>query len=205
MHADSGGSPPPPPDRLPGTDAHGAPLVYFDGPLPTGWVSTSGPGSWDDTIRDAILYEHQRQQLRSSFVEQIRGWKPGTIVDLTELADPAALNLIRRFLRLARKEAVHPIQSCFKAAGLVTPIRPRATARKLHCWPLFVEYSWALLMPGGQLALQVPPDEYASIVTADASTTLTVAGINAPSPYGLTAEAVAETLISWCHTHRIRW
>ena len=205
MHADSGGSKPSPSDRLTGTDAQGAPLVYFDGPLPTQWVAGGGPGSWDDTIRDAILYEHQRQQLRSSFVEQIRGWRPGTVVDLSELADPAALNLIRRFLRLARNEAVQPIQTCFRSAGLVTPVKPRATARKLHCWPLLVEYSWALLMPSGHMALQVPPEEYASIVTADASTTLTVAGINAPSPYGLTAEAVAEAIISWCKAHRIRW
>ena len=205
MHTDPGGRRPPPPDRLAGTDAHGAPLVYFDGPVPTSWTAGGGPGSWDDTIRDAITYDRERQQIRSLFAQEIRGWNPGTLVDLSELVDLAAQNLVRRFVRLARTKSLRPIQTCFKSSGLVRPVRPRATARTLQCWPLLEDYSWALLLPNGQLALQVPPEEYSSIVPAGATTALTVAGINAPSPYGLTAEAVAESIISWCKIHRLHW
>ncbi len=205
MHAEPGGTPPPP-ERSAGHDTGGAPLVFFDAPVPTRWTSrASGPGSWDDVIRDSIRYEYERQQIRSSFVEQIRGWRPGTVVDLADLADVPARSLLRRFLALAGRNAVEPTQICFKSNGLVTPTRPANTARKARCWPLMAEFSWALLLPNGRLALQVPPDEFAAIVTADASTSLTVAGINAPTPYGLAADTVAESIVSWCRAHRLRW
>ena len=120
-------------------DAGGAPLVFFDAPVPASWASgTAGPGSWDDVIRDSIRYEYERQQIRSSFVEQIRGWRPGTQVDLADLADVQAQTLLRRFLNLAGSAAVEPTQICFKSNGSVTPVRPSKPARRIRCWPLMV-------------------------------------------------------------------
>jgi hypothetical protein len=171
-------------------------------------VQTPQPGSaetWDEMVRHSLAAQRSIERLRDAFQVDYRGWAPGTTLDLAVLNDRAALAMLRQFLRKMKKAAATPPSVAYRSGQQVVKQPPRAIARKVRCWELQTGYSWILLLPSGEIALQAHPDEFSKIVTDDGREPVVIAGINAPRPYGLSAEDVAAFVLDACRMAGVDW
>jgi hypothetical protein len=144
-------------------------------------------------------------RLRDAFELDYRGWPPGTLLDLAVLNDRAALAMLRQFLRKMKKHATTPPSIAYRSGRQVVKLPPRSVARKVRCWEIQTAYSWILLLPTGEIALQAHPDEFSKVVTEDGREPVVIAGINAPRPYGLSAEDVAGFVLDACRRAGVDW
>jgi hypothetical protein len=163
------------------------------------------PETWDEMVRHTLAAERARESLRDTFEAEYRQWHPGAIVDLAVLNDRAALAMIRRFLRMAKRAAVTPPNTAYRVGSQVVKHPPRGVARKVRCWEIPTPYSWVLLLPNGQLALQAHPDEFARIVVDDGREPVVVAGVNAPGTYSLSVDDVAAFILDACRLAGLDW
>ena len=183
------------------------PAHIVTGALPAG-TAIPRPGSaetWDEMVRAAIASRRAVDRLRDAFEIDYRGWPPGTPVDLAVLNDRAALAMLRQFLRKMKKAAATAPSIAYRSGRQVVKLPPRSIARKTRCWEIQTPYSWILLLPSGEMALQAHPDEFSKIVTDDGRDPVVIAGINAPRPYGLSAEDVAAFVLDACRLAGVDW
>ncbi len=182
------------------------PAHIVTGSLPTPPVPRPGSSeTWDEMVRDAIASQRAVDALRDAFELDYRGWPPGTVLDIAVLNDRAALAMIRQFLRKMKRNAVTPPSIAFRSGRQIVKRPPRGIARKIRCWEIQTAYSWILLLPSGEMALQAHPDEFSKIVTDDGREPVVIAGINAPRPYGLSAEDVAAFVLDACRLAGVDW
>jgi len=184
------------------TPAH---IVDASGVSPSTLPRPGSAETWDQMVRLALATQRSVERIRDAFEVDYRGWSPGTLLDLAVLNDRAALALLRQFVRKMKRAASTPLSTAYRSGQQVVKLPPRSIARKIRCWEIQTPYSWILLLPTGELSLQAHPDEFSKIVTDDGREPVVIAGINAPRPYGLSAEDAAAFVLDACRMAGVDW